>query len=57
VTGGCLCVHARDVEAAVGGACATKAASAPVLGENYFLAPITADRLGADQPAAVKEFE
>jgi hypothetical protein len=32
-------------------------AGAPVLGENYFLARITAGRLGADQPAAVKEFE
>ena len=32
-------------------------AGAPVLGENYFLAPITAERLGVDQPAAVKEFE
>lgn len=31
-------------------------AGAPVLGENYFLARITADRLGDDQPAAVKEF-
>jgi len=32
-------------------------AGAPVLGENYFLAPIASDRLGFEQAAAVKEFE
>jgi hypothetical protein len=32
-------------------------AGAPVLGENYFLARISSDRVGADQPAAIKEFE
>ncbi len=32
-------------------------AGAPVLAENYFLAGIAVDRLGSDQPAAVKEFD
>ena len=32
-------------------------AGAPIRGENYFRARISADRVGADQPAAVQEFE
>ena len=32
-------------------------AGAPVLGENYFVAPIADGRLGLDQAAAVKEFD
>jgi hypothetical protein len=32
-------------------------AGAPVLGENYFLAHISVERLGPDQSAAVREFE
>ena len=32
-------------------------AGAPVLGENYYVAHITAGRVGIDQPAPVREFE
>lgn len=32
-------------------------AGAPIRGENYFRARISANRVGADQPAAVQEFE
>jgi hypothetical protein len=32
-------------------------AGAPVKGENYFRAEITAGRVGADQAAPVQEFE